>query len=141
MVSIDWTIYVQIANFIVLIFILNFVLYKPIRNILPQRKAKMEGLAESISTTTKEADDKNQAFGDGIKSARTQGQKEKEALIQAAAEQERTIVADINAKAKAELDAVKEKIAREASEVKNELEKEIDFFANTITQKILGRAA
>ena len=141
MVSIDWTIYVQIANFIVLIFILNFVLYKPIRNILRQRKSKMEGLAESISTTTKEADDKNQAFSDGIKSARTQGQKEKEALIQAAAEQERTIVADINAKAKAELDAVKEKIAREASEVKNELEKEIDFFANTITQKILGRAA
>jgi F-type H+-transporting ATPase subunit b len=141
MVSVDWTIYVQIANFIVLIFILNFVLYKPIRNILRQRKAKMEGLAESISTTTKEADDKNQAFGDGIKSARVQGQKEKEALIQAAAEQERTIVADINAKAKAELDAVKEKIAREASEVKNELEKEIDFFANTITQKILGRAA
>jgi F-type H+-transporting ATPase subunit b len=141
MVSIDWTIYVQIANFIVLIFILNFVLYKPIRNILRQRKSKMEGLAVSISTTTKEADDKNQAFSDGIKSARTQGQKEKEALIQAAAEQERTIVADINAKAKAELDAVKEKIAQEASQVKNELEKEIDFFANTITQKILGRAA
>lgn len=141
MVSVDWTIYVQIANFLILIFILNFVLYKPIRGIMQQRKAKFEGLADSISSASKEAEDKSQAFTDGIKSARSKGQQQKEALMQAAAEQERTIVAEINAKAKADLDAVKAQIAKEAGTVKQELEKEIDTFANTITEKILGRAA
>lgn len=141
MVNVDWTILVQIVNFLILIFILNFVLYKPIRSIMQQRKAKFEGLADSISSASKEAEDKNQAFTDGIKSARSKGQKQKEALMQAAAEEERTIVAEINAKAKADLDAVKAQIAKEAGTVKQELEKEIDTFANTITEKILGRAA
>jgi F-type H+-transporting ATPase subunit b len=141
MVSVDWTIYVQIGNFLILIFILNFVLYKPIRGIMQQRKAKFESLADSISSASKEAEDKNQAFTDGIKSARSKGQKQKEAMMQAAAEEERTIVAEINANAKADLEAVKAQIAKEAGTVKQELEKEIDTFANTITEKILGRAA
>jgi F-type H+-transporting ATPase subunit b len=141
MVSVNWTIYVQIANFLILIFILNFVLYKPIRSIMQQRKARFEGLAESISSSSKEAEEKDQAFSEGIKSARSKGQKQKESLMQAAAEEERTIVADINARAKADLDAVKAQIAKEAGSVRQELEKEIDLFADTITQKILGRAA
>ena len=141
MVSVDWTIYVQIVNFLVLIFILNFVLYKPIRNILRQRKAKMEGLADRISSTAKEAEDKNQAFSDGIKNARAKGQKEKEALVLKAAEEERLIIDDINSKARADLEDVKAQIAKDAGSVKQELEKEIDTFANTISQKILGRAA
>lgn len=141
MVSVDWTIYVQIVNFLALVFILNFVLYKPIRGIMQQRKAKFEGLTESISSATKEAEEKNQAFTESIKGARSKGQKQKEVLIQAATEEERTIVAGIHAKAKADLDAVKAKITKEAGAVRQELEKEIDTFANTIVQKILGRAA
>jgi F-type H+-transporting ATPase subunit b len=141
MVKVDWTIFVQIANFLVLIFILNFVLYKPIRNILRQRKAKMEGLADRINSTTKEAEDKNQAFTDGIKNARAKGQKEKEAMVLKASEEERSILDDINTKARADLEAVKAQITKDAGEVQQELEKEIDTFATTITQKILGRAA
>lgn len=141
MISIDWTIYVQIASFLILIFILNSILYKPIRNIMQQRRAKFESLAERISSASREAEEKNQAFADGIKNARSKGQKQKEALMQAAAEEERTLVEEINAKAKGNLDAVKAQIAKEVGTVKQELEKEIDTFANTITEKILGRAA
>jgi F-type H+-transporting ATPase subunit b len=141
MVKIDWTVLVQIANFVILVFILNLVLYKPIRNILRQRKDKLQDLTESITTGSKQAEARNQAFADGIKEARTKGQKEKEAVLQDAAEEERRMIADINATAKADLDTVKAQIAREAGTVKEELEKEVDTFADTITQKILGRAA
>jgi F-type H+-transporting ATPase subunit b len=141
MVKIDWTLWVQIANFLILVFILNLILYKPIRKILRQRKEKLQGLMESINTGSKQAEDKDQAFADGIKEARATGQKEKEAVLQAAAEQERLIIADINAKARADLEAVKAQIAKEAGAVKEELEKEVDAFADSITQKILGRAA
>jgi F-type H+-transporting ATPase subunit b len=44
MVSVDGSIVVQIVNFLVLIWILNMVLYKPIRKILLDRKEKMTGL-------------------------------------------------------------------------------------------------
>ena len=141
MINIDWTILVQIVGFLILIFALNLVLYKPIRSILRQRKTKMEGLTQSIDTTAEEAQNKNQAFDDGIKNARLKGQKEKEAMMEAAAEEERSMIADINAKAKAELERVKTQITKDAEMVKQELEKDVDSFAATITQKILGRAA
>ena len=141
MVKIDWTVIVQIANFLVLIFILNLVLYKPIRNILLQRKAKVDGLEEGIDATSREAEEKNQAFSDGVKQARAKGQKQKEALMQDAADEERTLIAEINTKAREDLDGVKAKIVEDTEAVKKALEKEVDAFADAITQKILGRAA
>lgn len=141
MVDINWTVLIQIANFIFLIFVLNIVLYKPIRSIIRQRKAKMEGLEESIVAADRNAEEKGQAFTDGIKKARLDGQKKKETMMQAAMEEERAMVEKINAKAQEDLAAVKAKIAEDAKAVRNALEKEIDDFANAITQKILGRAA
>jgi F-type H+-transporting ATPase subunit b len=142
MVSISFPIlFLQIVNFLVLLFVLNLVLYKPIRNILKQRKDKFEGLEESVSATGRQAEEQNKAFIDGIREARAKGQKEKEALVQAATDEENEIVAKINAKAKDEMAKVKAKIVKDTDAVRGALEKEIDTFADTITQKILGRAA
>jgi F-type H+-transporting ATPase subunit b len=141
MVEVNWTIAVQIVNFLVLIYVLNLVCYKPIRNILLQRKAKVQGLENGINATTQQSEEKNQAFTDGIKKARAKGQKEKEEMLQAASEEEQTIISQINAKAKDELNAVKAKIVKDTDVVKTALEKEIDAFADAITKKILGRAA
>ena len=141
MVSVDWTLGVQIVNFIVLIFILNIVLYKPIRSILLQRKSKIEGLEEGISSAEKQAEEKDRAFADGIKQARVKGQKEKEALMQAAGDEERTLIERINADAKKDMEAMKSSIAKDTDAVRASLEKEIDAFADAISQKILGRAA
>ena len=141
MVSVDWTVLVQIANFLVLIFILNIVLYRPIRSILLKRKATIDGLEEGIQSTTQQAEQKDQAFSIGIKEARTKGQAQKETLMQAAAEEERDIIAEINAKAQEDMAEVKTQIAKDTNAVKSALEKEVDAFADAITEKILGRAA
>jgi F-type H+-transporting ATPase subunit b len=141
MVDINWTVFPQIANFLILIFILNMVCYKPIRKILLARKAKVDGLQQGIESSKQEADDKDQSFNRGLKEARAKGQKEKEAMLQAAGDEEKAIVAKINDKARENLAAIKAKIATDTEAVKSALEKEVDGFADAITQKILGRAA
>lgn len=132
---------IQIVNFLFLIFALNLVLYKPIRNVLQQRRGKMEGLAGSVEATQQEVEEKNKAFLDGIKQARANGQMKKEALLQAAANEEQTIIGKINAKAKEDLATVKTKIRQDTDAVRASLEKEVEVFADAIVQKILGRAA
>lgn len=132
---------IQIVNFLFLIFALNLVLYKPIRNILRQRKGKVEDLVTGVEAARQQVDEKNQSFMDGIKDARAKGQQQKAALLQAAADEEQTIVGKINEKAKEDLAAVKAKIAQETDAVRVSLEKEVDAFADAIAQKILGRAA
>ncbi len=141
MVDINWTVIPQIINFLILIFALNIVCYKPIRKILLERKAKVDGLTVNIESTSRESEEKDKAFGIGVREARAKGQKEKEVLMQAAAEEEKVIVGKIMDKAREDMAVVKAQIAKDTGEVKAALEKEVDAFADAITQKILGRAA
>ena len=105
-----------------------------------QRKEKITGLEEGIEAFDRDAIEKEDAFASGIKAARADGLKEKEALLTAAAEEESKIIEKINKKAQAGLSEVKEKIAKDAEDVKASLLQEIDGFANAIGEKILGRA-
>ncbi|MBR9981668.1 MAG: ATP synthase F0 subunit B [Desulfatitalea sp.] len=141
MIDLNWTVSIQIVNFLVLIYILNIVLYKPVRGMLNQRKAKIDGLEGSVTTANRQIEEKNQAFDAGIKAARMKGQSEKEARMQKAMADEQAIVAEINAKAQKDIAAVKAKIAQDTDAVRVSLETEVDAFADAIARKILGRAA
>ncbi len=136
----DWTLFVQIANFLVIIWVLNIILFRPIRNILIQRKEKITSLEQNIETSDKEATEKNEAFDSGIRDARAKGLNEKNVLLKEATDEEREIIDKINQKAQADLAEVREKIAKDAEAVRASLQKEIDTFASAIGEKILGRA-
>ncbi|MFZ0133308.1 MAG: ATP synthase F0 subunit B [Desulfobacterales bacterium] len=136
----DWTFLLQMANFLFLIWILNLIVYKPIRNVLQRRQQKVSGLEESITSARKDVIDKEDAFMAAIRDARAKGMKKKEALMTEATEEEKRIIAKINAKAQADLAAVREKIVAEADSARSSLMQEIDTFAEAIGHKILGRA-
>ena len=136
----DWTLWVQIANFLLIVWVLNIILFKPIRNILIQRKEKITSLEQNIDNSNNEAKEKNEAFDSGIRDARAKGLSEKNILLNEAAEEEREIIDEINQKAQADLAKVREKIAKDAEAVRASLQKEIDTFASAIGEKILGRA-
>ncbi|MFO7495719.1 MAG: ATP synthase F0 subunit B [Desulfobacterales bacterium] len=140
MVSVDVSIFIQIINFLVLIWVLNLVLYKPIRKILIQRKEKVAALENGAETSLEEAKSREAAFDQGIKAARVKGLQERDSFLQEAGEEEKRIVGEINAKAQADLASVREQIARDAAAVRAALQKEVDGFAKAIGQKILGRA-
>lgn len=139
MISIDKSLVIQIVNFVFLIWILNIVLYKPIRRILLQRKEKISGLEQSIQTSLRDAKEKDETLLAGIKSAREMGLKEKEALLNSAAEDEKRIIKAIQKKAEAQLAAVRQQVEQEAENVRIVLQEEIDQFAEAIGEKILGR--
>ena len=136
----DWTVIIQIVNFLFLIFMMNLLLFKPIRKMLLERKAKISGLEESIDSTEKEATSQDEAFALGLKDARGKGLKEKDALLQEASDEEKAIIGKINEQAQADLAEVREKIAADTDAVKAKLTEEVDGFADIISEKILGRA-
>ena len=135
----DTSLLIQIANFLLIIWILNLILYRPIRNILRQRKEKIEGLELRIATYNEDAQKKDDAFASGIQEARAKGLKQKETLLQAAVEEEKQIIANVNAQAQAELTEIRQKIAKDADAARASLQERVDEFANDICQKILGR--
>jgi len=140
MINVDGSVFIQIANFIFLIWVMNMILYKPIRKALLQRKEKVSGLERSIADFNTQAQEKENAFASGIKEARANGLKEKQALIQSGSDEEKVVLENINKKAQAELTKSREKITKDAESVRISLQKELDTFVNAIGHKILGRA-
>jgi F-type H+-transporting ATPase subunit b len=136
----DVSLFVQIANFLIIIWILNIILYRPIRKMLIERKEKITSFEQNIEKLNEDAAGKDEAFLSGIKEARARGLNEKEALLKEGAEEEKKIIEQINQKAQANLSEVRDKIAQDAQDVRESLNKEIDTFAKAISEKILGRA-
>ena len=136
----DVSLFVQIANFLIIIWVLNIILYRPIRRILIERKKKITSLEQNVEKLNEDAAVKDEAFLAGIKDARARGLNEKEVLLKEGAEEEKKIIEQINQKAQANLAEVREKVAKDAQNVRASLHKEIDTFANAISEKILGRA-
>ncbi len=100
----------------------------------------MAGLKESVENLSKEAVDKDIAYKNGLKGARTEGLKKKEVSVEQASQEEKEIIDRINKKAQANLAKIRDKVAGETKKAQVELEKEVDVFTKAISEKILGRA-
>jgi F-type H+-transporting ATPase subunit b len=140
MINLNESILIQIVNFLVLVFLLNMVLYKPIRRMLAERKEKFRGMEAAIDKSVGEVSAKESTYSEGIKEARLLGVKQKEACIQAATDEEKQIIQKINDKAAANLAEIRVRVSKEAETARATLLKQVDEFAKEIGQKILGRA-
>jgi F-type H+-transporting ATPase subunit b len=140
MITTDITLVIQIVNMIVLMFILNRVLYTPVKNILKERSEKLRGMQDEISKFEKNAKLRQEEVD--AKMAQASG-KAKGALDSARAEAQAAGDAKLAA-IKAEADAAKdEKLAALKSDIesaKKSLQEGLDGFANEMASKILGRS-
>ena len=78
MLKLDYSVFIQIANFLILIFILNIVLYRPIRRILGQRKDEMNTLQGATGDYQSKAARYAEQLEENMAGARREGYKEKE---------------------------------------------------------------
>ncbi len=136
----DWTLLVQIANFLFLLAALNVILYRPIRKIISERKEKITGLEGSVEDLNRYAEEKREEFANKINEAKLEGFQKKETLKTKGAEEEKHIISEIHQKAQAEMESVRSQITKDVETVRNTLRKEIAGFSSAIVEKTLGRA-
>jgi F-type H+-transporting ATPase subunit b len=140
MLSVDYTLFIQIANFLVLLFILNLVLYKPIRKILLKRKAEVGAYEESIGEYDSKSEEGSKDFNEGMITARKEGFQEKEGLKGQGLEEEKSLIGSATASALEKIDEAKKNIDRSIQEAWSGLEKESATFSKELAEKILGRS-
>jgi F-type H+-transporting ATPase subunit b len=136
----DLSLIIQMINFLVLLFVLNLVLYRPIRNVLLERKAKVDGLKDGVENISTDIVKQETSYKDGLKKTRSEGLKKKEAFVEEASQEEKEIIDKINKKAQANLADIKKQVSDETDQARQALEKEVEAYANTIGEKILRRA-
>lgn len=140
MITTDITLFIQIVNMIVLMFLLNGVLYKPIRKILKERSGKLQGMQEEISKFEKNAKLRQEEVD--AKMAQASG-KAKAALDSARAEAQAAgdeKLAAIKAEAEAAKDSKLAELAAQIDSARSSLQADMAGFANDMAGKILGRS-
>lgn len=140
MITTDITLFIQILNMIVLMFLLNGVLYKPIRKVLKERSGKLRGMQEEISEFEKNAKlrqeevDAKMALASGKAKAALDSAR---ADAQAAGDEK---LAAIKAEAEAAKDEKLTELKANIETVKASLQSNLDEFATEMASKILGRS-
>ena len=140
MVTMDITLVIQIINMIVLMFLLNAVLYKPVKGILKKRSEKLRGMRGEIADFEKKAELRQKEVD--TKMAKASGRAK--AALDIARADAQAVGDEKLAAIKAEADTGKEEsLAEIRSQVENarkELQSGIEGFATDMAGKILGRS-
>ena len=139
MIDIDWTLYAQIINFLLLVFLLNVVLFRPIRKALKDRQATLLAQETEINVLT----DKGRSLEDEIKeelaAARRAGAGARETLKQEGAQAEATLLEEVKRQAELEWATVEKKIKADMAKARASLQTQAQSFAQLLATKILGR--
>jgi len=138
-IQLDSSLFWQIINFVLLIFILNFLLYKPMLAIIDKRKKRLLDSEEEISRLNRTVEEKMAAYEDKVRSVRSESLGKNKELIKEGSD-----------KAKAIIDETSGEISLIAEEFHGKMQGEIqsagEFLTNRsralsmeIAEKALGR--
>ena len=139
MIDIDWTLYAQIINFLLLVFLLNVVLFRPIRNALKDRQAKLLAQETEINVLTDKGQTLEEEIKEELAAARRAGAGAREALKQEGAQAEATLLEEVKRQAELEWATVEKKIKADMAKARKSLQTQAQSFAQLLATKILGR--
>ncbi|MBT8329245.1 MAG: ATP synthase F0 subunit B [Desulfofustis sp.] len=140
MVTIDITMVIQMINMVVLMFLLNGILYKPIKKILQERSEKMQGMQNDVAKFEENA----RLRQEEVDAKMSMASGKAKAALDAARAEAQTAGDEKMASIKAEVEDFKDKqladINTQIDTAQQELKASLDGFAKDMASKILGRA-
>ena len=139
MIDIDWTLFAQIINFLLLVFLLNVVLFRPIRNALKDRQAKLLAQEAQITVLTDKGRSLEDEILEELAAARRAGAGARETLKQEGAQAEATMLDEVKRQVEKEWATVEKKIKADMAKARASLQTQAQSFAQLLATKILGR--
>jgi len=142
MVSItpDWSVFIQVINFLLIIIILNYFLFRPIRGIIQERKEKMQGFENDIEQISGQADERGQEIESRLVDIRREGFDRKESVKGQGLDDEKRIIAQANDQADAAMKEIVAQITDEVGAAREALRADLEVFSRELAQKVLGRS-
>jgi len=139
LIELNWTFFVQVINFLVLMFILNKILYKPILKVLDERDERVVGGQTKAKQLVAESEKIFTSYNDKLQVAKIEALGTKNSARKEASDQANLIIGDARKKAEEIIHQIQQEMSMEVDRAKKELEPEVGIMASTIAQQILGR--
>ncbi|HBF42639.1 MAG TPA: hypothetical protein DDW42_03235 [Desulfobacteraceae bacterium] len=140
MLEINYSLLIQIVNFLFLLFLMNIILYRPIRRILNQRNEEANALEKDIQDYQSLSGEKEKDIEESMAMAQKGGYSEKETLKGQGREEERAILLEAGSSAEKKLGNAKLETNARIVDVRKTLEEQVSVFSKELAEKILGRS-
>jgi F-type H+-transporting ATPase subunit b len=140
MVSIDSTLFIQIVNFLLLIYILNVLLYKPILRILDERKKRLQGSEDEIKVLHQTIEQKTAEYEGKIRQAKLEAMNQRNDIQKEGAEEGKKIIDGAKEDIAKMMQDFKVKMAGEMDEARLVLNTQSRAISLEIAEKVLGRS-
>jgi len=140
MLKIDFSLFIQIANFLLLLLLMNIFLYKPIRKIMTRRNKEINSLEGTIEGYQNRSDQDEEDIAEGMILARKEGHREKETFKAQGLEVEKGVLQKASFSAEEKIGNAKQEIDNKIVDVRKTLEDQVASFSEELAEKILGRS-
>lgn len=134
------SILIQIVNFLVLLFLLNIIVYKPIRGILNKRREEMESSSGMTDQWKRKIERYSDEIEENIDTTRKEGLKERVSLRNSGLAAEKELLQNAYSQVEEALENAKNEIKEKVNSARLSLQDEMEVFSHELAEKILGRS-
>lgn len=140
MIDINYTLLIQLVNFIVLLLALNYILFRPLRSAMEEREQNISSAFGDAKAAQEKVQQLLEKYNAALAEAKQKAASVYNALYQEGLDSQRDMISSERAKATELLDKAREEISKAASEARADLRKEAERLSHQIAAKMLGRA-
>ncbi|MBE1424666.1 F-type H+-transporting ATPase subunit b [Desulfomicrobium macestii] len=140
MIDLDYTFFVQLVNFMVILTVLNLILYRPIRGIIKKRAEVMSQKLGSIEDFAAKAEAKLESYKVALSGARVEAQQMRVALKAEGVAVESSVLAEAGAEAAEKIAAARKEIDGQKQTALKALRQEVATYAKNVANKVLSKA-
>jgi F-type H+-transporting ATPase subunit b len=140
MINPDITLIIQMINFLILLFVLNLILFRPIRSIMKQRNQLIQNFNSDITSLTDDAQDSMERFERKVLEAKKEGMAKVNKMKGEGEQEEAELIAATNTEVQAKIQEARKKVASDIQEARTELQAQVQAFSVAVTEKVLERS-
>ena len=141
MIEVNATIVLQVINFLLLVYLLNRFLIKPVMAVIHSRKEYVEKKYKQVEKLEQSRQEGLSKYQTEISMARDQANKKREELKKVARKKEKPIIEKARAEGEKIIEKIQVELSLETEKVREELQHQVNDIALIVTEKILGRKA
>ena len=139
MISVDFSLVVQIALFLVLWSILRKVLFGPVGRLMAERERRTEGTQAEARSMTEEGKELQAQYDAAIANARAEGEAIKGEIREEALKARNAIVSQGREAAARKVQEMREEVRRELEAARGVAAQDAETLARQMAEKVLGR--
>jgi F-type H+-transporting ATPase subunit b len=140
MIDLDYTFFVQLVNFLVILTVLNLILFRPIRGIIKKRAEVMNEKLASIESFTADAEAKLEDYKTSLSGARVEAQQIRMDLKAEGSETEAEVLSQAGTEAAEKVAAARKEIESQKQAALKALRGEVAGYAKSVAGKVLSKA-